>query len=127
MITKNHPVSVRAADLKSALSGLGKLIPRTTSLAVLGCVKVEASGPQVLRLTATDLDFTLSVELPATVEKGLAPFLLPLSRLRELLTGLRSDEVVPFGPAIKAPPVDEFPEIPQVRTCLLYTSDAADE
>ena len=116
MITKNHPVSVRAADLKSALSGLGKLIPRTTSLAVLGCVKVEASGPQVLRLTATDLDFTLSVELPATVEKGLAPFLLPLSRLRELLTGLRSDEVVPFGPAIKAPPVDEFPEIPQVRT-----------
>ncbi len=116
MITQHHPVSVRAADLKSALSGLGKLIPRTPSLAVLGCVKVEAGGPQSVRLTATDLDLTLSVDVPATAEKGLAPFLLPLPRLRELLTGLRSDEVVPLGPSIKAPPVAEFPEIPQVRT-----------
>ncbi len=116
MITKPHPVTVRAADLKSVLAGLGKLIPRTPSLAVLGCVKVEAAGPQILRLTATDLDLTLSVELPATVDKGLAPFLLPLPRLREILTGLRSDEVVPLGPSLKAPPVGEFPEIPQVRT-----------
>ena len=116
MNTQIHPVTVRAADLKAALSGLGKLIPRSPSLAVLGCVKVEAAGPQILRLTATDLDLTLSVELPATVEKGLAPFLLPLTRLRELLTGLRSDEVVPLGPSIKAPPMAEFPEVPQVRT-----------
>jgi hypothetical protein len=116
MITKTHSVSVRAADIKAALPGLGKLIPRTPSLAVLGCVKVEAAGPQSVRLTATDIDFTLSVEVPATVDKGLAPFLLPLPRLRELVTGLRSDEVVPLGPAIKAPPVGEFPEIPMVRT-----------
>jgi len=116
MITQHHPVTVRAADLKSALSGLGKLIPRTPSLAVLGCVKVEAAGPQSVRLTATDLDLTLSIDVPATVEKGLAPFLLPLLRLRELTTGLRSDEVVPLDPAIKAPPATEFPEIPQGRT-----------
>lgn len=116
MTTKTHPVTVRAADLKAALSGLGKLIPRTPSLAVLGCVKVEAAGPRSVRLTATDLDLTLSIELPATVEKDVAPFLLPLPRLRELLTGLRSDEVVPLGPSIKAPPYSEFPEIPQVRT-----------
>jgi DNA polymerase III sliding clamp (beta) subunit (PCNA family) len=116
MITNTHPVEVRAADLKAALPGFGKLIPRSPSLAVLGCVKVEASGPQQLRLTATDLDLTLSVELPSTVEKGLAPFLLSLPRLRELVTGLRADEVVSFGPAIKAPPAAEFPEIVQVRT-----------
>jgi DNA polymerase III sliding clamp (beta) subunit (PCNA family) len=116
MNTQTHPVTVRAADLKAALSGLGKLIPRSPSLAVLGCVKVEAAGPQTLRLTATDIDFTLCVEVPATVGKGLAPFLLPLPRLRELVTGLRSDEVVPLGASIKAPPVDEFPELPQVRT-----------
>jgi hypothetical protein len=116
MITQIHPVSVRAADLKAALSGLGKLIPRSPSLAVLGCVKVESAGPQSVRLTATDIDFTLGVEVPATIDKGLAPFLQPLPRLRELVTGLRSDEVVPFGPAIKAPPVGEFPEIPSVRT-----------
>jgi hypothetical protein len=116
MITKTHPVSVRAADIKAALPGLGKLIPRTPSLAVLGCVKVEAAGPQSVRLTATDIDFALGVEVPATVDKGLTPFLLPLPRLRELVTGLRSDEVVPLGPAIKAPPFGEFPEIPTVRT-----------
>jgi len=116
MIPQTHPVEIRAADLKSALHGLGKLIPRSPSLAVLGCVKVEAAGPKLLRLTATDLDFTLSVEIPATVEKGLAPFLLPIPRLREQLNGLRSDELVQLGPAIKAPPVDEFPEIHQIRT-----------
>ncbi len=114
---KTHPpIQLQAGDLKSVVAGLGKLIPRSPSLAVLGCVKVEAAGPQSVRLTTTDLDLTLSVEIPATVEKGLAPFLLPLPRLRELLTGLRSDELVPLGPAIKAPPVGEFPEIPQVRT-----------
>jgi hypothetical protein len=116
MITKHAPVSVRAADIKSLLSGFGKLIPRAPSLAVLGCVKVEAAGPQSVRLTTTDIDFTLGVEVPATVDKGLAPFLLPLPRLRELVTGLRSNEVVPLGPAIKGPPVGEFPEIPLVRT-----------
>ena len=114
---KTHPpIQLQAGDLKSVIAGLGKLIPRSPSLAVLGCVKVEAGGPQSVRLTATDLDVTLSVDVPATVEKGLAPFLLPLARLRELLTGLRSDEVVPLGPSIKAPPVAEFPENPQVRT-----------
>jgi hypothetical protein len=114
---KTHPpIQLQAGDLKPVVAGLGKLIPRTPSLAVLGCVKVEATGPKILRLTATDLDLTLSVDVPATVEKGLAPFLLPLPRLRELLTGLRLDEVVPLGPSIKAPPVAEFPEIPQVRT-----------
>jgi len=116
MITKRPPATVRAADLRAVLPGLGKLIPRTPSLAVLGCVKVEAAGPQILRLTATDLDMTLIVEIPATVEKGFAPFLLPLARLRELLSGLRADEVVPLGPSVKAPPVAEFPEIPEVRT-----------
>jgi len=114
---KTHPpIQLKAGDLKPVVAGLGKLIPRSPSLAVLGCVKVEAAGPQSVRLTATDLDLSLSLDLPATVEKGLAPFLLPLARLRELLTGLRSDEVVPLGPSIKAPPVAEFPEIPQVRT-----------
>lgn len=116
MTIQTQSVEVRAGDLKHAITGLGKLIPRTPSLAVLGCVKVEAAGPQILRLTSTDLDLILSVEIPASVEKALTPFLLPLARLRELLTGLRSDEVVPLGPSIKAPPVAEFPETPQVRT-----------
>ncbi len=73
MITKHPTATVRAADLKSALSGLGKLVPRTPSLAVLGCVKVEAAGPQSLRLTTTDIDFTLSVTVPATVERASRP------------------------------------------------------
>jgi DNA polymerase III sliding clamp (beta) subunit (PCNA family) len=115
MITKTHPVEVRAADLKSALPGFGKLIPRSPSLAVLGCVKVEGAGPESIRLTATDLDFTLSMELPAAANKGFAPFLLPLPRLRELANGLRAEEVVAFGAESKTPPVGEFPEISQVR------------
>ncbi len=116
MITQTPPVSVRAADLKAVLSGLGKLVPRTPSLAVLGCVKVAAEGSGSVRLTATDIDLTLDITVPTTVEKGFAPFLVPLPRLRELVHGLRADESVRLGPVIKAPPVGEFPEIPMVRT-----------
>jgi len=125
-MTPTIPLSaeVRAADLKPALVGLGKLVPRSPSLAILGCVRVEAVGPQTLRLTTTDLDLSLSLDLPVAIEigsgkgerKGFAPFLLPLSRLRELVVGSRPDEVVSLTPSIKAPPVDEFPEIPLVRT-----------
>lgn len=119
-MTPTIPLSaeVRAADLKPALVGLGKLVPRSPSLAILGCVKVEAVGPQSLRLTTTDLDLSLSLDLPAVIGKGkgFAPFLLPLARLRELVVGTRPDEIVSLTPSIKAPPVDEFPEIPQVRT-----------
>jgi hypothetical protein len=40
---KTHPpIQLKAGDLKSVVAGLGKLIPRSPSLAVLGCVKVEA-------------------------------------------------------------------------------------
>ncbi len=115
MTTQTHPVSVRAADLKAALPGLGRIIPRNPSLAVLGCVKVEAAGPGAVRLTATDLDLTLSLELPATVANGFTPFLVPLPRLRELVHRSRSEELVPLAPMGKVPPLGEFPEIPQVR------------
>ncbi len=116
MIAQKAPIEIRAGDLKPVLSGLGKLIPRKTSLPVLGCVKVEAAGAGLVRLTATDLDLTLSVEIPATVDKGLAPFLLPLPRLREMVHGLRADETVPLGPVPKVPTAAEFPEFAQVRT-----------
>ena len=48
---KTHPpIQLQAGDLKPVVAGLGKLIPRSPSLAVLGCVKVEAGGPQSVRL-----------------------------------------------------------------------------
>jgi DNA polymerase III sliding clamp (beta) subunit (PCNA family) len=116
MTTHPQPIEIRAGDLKPALAGLAKLIPRSPSLIVLGCVKIEPNGKDSLRLTATDLDLTLSVEIPAKVERAITPFLLPLPRLREMVAEMRSDETVRLGPAIKAPPAAEFPEIPMVRT-----------
>jgi len=119
MTTHPQPIEIRAGDLKPALAGLGKLIPRRPSLIVLGCVKIEPNGKDSLRLTATDLDLTLSVEIPALLDHGrkeIAPFLLPLPSLRKIVAELRSDEMVRLGPAIKAPPAAEFPEIPMVRT-----------
>jgi len=116
MTTQSHSVSVRTADLKAVLPGFGKLIPRAPSLAVLGCVKVEAAGADSVRLTATDIDLTLSITVPAKVEKDLPPFLLPLSHLCELVHGLRADESVPLGPALKTPPAAEFSEIVEVRS-----------
>ena len=127
---KIHPsIQIRAGDLKPVVAGLGKLIPRKASLPALRCVKVEMVKRDTLRLTATDLNLTLAIEVPATVGKGgealPTPFLIPLERLRDLVRRTGADEALDLGPAAKAPALDEFPEAVTFRASPIPLPDSA--
>ncbi|MCB1066103.1 MAG: hypothetical protein KDN20_24690, partial [Verrucomicrobiae bacterium] len=122
---KTPPIQIRAGDLKPAVAGLGKLIPRKAALPALQCVKVEALRRDTLRLTASDLSITLALELPATLEKKVEPFLIPLERLREMTRQTRADESLTIGPTVKAPPVGEFPEAATFRASPIELPESA--
>lgn len=109
------------ADLRLAVSGLAKVLSRRATLPVLACVRiesVEAPGRgdrgRRLRFTATDLDLTLRLDLPAQLPPGhrlpeVAPFLLPLDRLRDLSKVVRPHEAIALGPVRGAPPLADWP------------------
>ena len=127
---KTHlPIQIRAGDLKPVVAGLGKLISRSASLPALQCVKVEMVKRDTVRLTATDLNLTLAIEVPATLGKGgeplPAPFLIPLERLRDLVRQTGANEAVHFGPVAKAPALDEFPEAVTFRASPIQLPDSA--
>ena len=76
-MTTHPPIEIRAGDLKPVIAALGKVIPAKGTLPALRCVKVEALNPKTVQLTATDLDVTLRIEVPATTPQKMEPFLLP--------------------------------------------------
>lgn len=122
---KQTPIRIRAGDLKPAVAGLGKLASRKGTLPVLQCVKVETPKRDTLRLTATDLDVTFTIEVPAQLEKKADPFLLPLERLRDLVRQTCAGDELRFGPLAKAPPVGEFPETTVFRASSIPMPDSA--
>lgn len=66
------PISLPVAELKPALTGLGKIIPRNSPLPELQCLRIERTPEGWVCLTATDLDrhVTLRLEEPAGGEPG---------------------------------------------------------
>jgi hypothetical protein len=53
----NVEIEIPVAQLKSALPGLDKIVPRSSSLPVLQCVKVSLSQDEkTIELQAHDLD-----------------------------------------------------------------------
>ncbi|MEM6914946.1 MAG: hypothetical protein AAF491_00165 [Verrucomicrobiota bacterium] len=120
------PIQIRAGDLKPAVAGLGKLIPRSqNSLPVLHCVKVEMPKQGILRFTATDLNVTLTLDVTATWEKKVEPFLVPMHRLREITQQTRADDQLTISPVAKTPPIEEFPDTSGFRASPIELSDSA--
>lgn len=120
------PIQIRAGDLKPAVAGLGKLMPRSqTSLPVLHCVKVEMPRRGILRFTATDLHLTLTLDVTATWEKKVEPFLVPMHRLREITRQTRADDQLKIGPFAKTPPLEEFPDTSGFRASPIELPDSA--
>ena len=82
-------IELAVKDLRPALTGLAKVIPRNYTLAISACVKIEpdpdAAG--TVLLTGTDLDQWLSLRLPGDVGVEAQPMLVPLADLRESIKG----------------------------------------
>ncbi|WP_232289495.1 DNA polymerase III subunit beta [Verrucomicrobium spinosum] len=133
----NHtmtPITLPVAELKSALSGFSKIIPKNSTLPVLQCLKIERTQEGWICLTATDLDrfVTLRLEQPAKGEP--ASLLVPFDNLQKVVKtcdknqrihleagpnnhhSIKFDLVGQIGETkSKAPPVEEYPEIPRIN------------
>jgi len=126
----NPTLELPAAELKTALTGLGKVISRRTTLPVLGHLRVTCSKEGVVTLQATDLDSTVSyqAEHPGTP----CDFLVPYEPLNKLVKGCKepvqliveADDKVRLKTRIGSSPMEqtfttlkaeEFPPTPTVE------------
>src|SRR3989344_4749817 len=120
-----------------AVSITEKTTGKNLSLPVLSFVSLEAKG-RSLRLSATNLDVGLTIELPAKVDKEgaamvsgavLANFLANLSRDEKVKLEMAGDNLTVSGARnsglIKTYPRDDFPSIPQLANGQAFDLPAA--
>ena len=142
----SHPIiKLPVAELKAATSGFTKVIPRHTTLPVLGMVHLERDRQGWVHLTATDLDTFLSLRLEAPQQIGEpVKCLVPWPELQKLgktcladesldLEVLAEDNVLlrhqpgghPVEQVITSAPVGDFPAVPQITSTSVSLDDAA--
>ena len=141
-----HPIiKLPVAELKTAVSGLIKVVPRHITLPVLGMVHVERDRQGWVHLTATDLDTFLSLRLEAPQQIGEpATCLVPFAELQKLGKTCPTDEVLdlevlaedrlllrhrigshPVEQVVTSAPVGDFPAVPQITASSVSLDEAA--
>lgn len=128
------PIPLPIAELKSALSGIGKVINPRTTLPVLQHVKVERTTDGWIALTGTDLDRFVTMRLEHPAEGPPCAVLVPFDQLQQLSKNCGRDErllidITEQGPVIKFAladnlgetkvkplPVAEFPDTPRLKS-----------
>jgi DNA polymerase III sliding clamp (beta) subunit (PCNA family) len=75
------PIPLPMAELKPALNGLSKIIPRRITLPIIGAVKIHRSNEGWIPLTGTDLDQFATVRLQQPAPGEPASILIPLDEL----------------------------------------------
>ncbi len=128
-----QPITLPVAELKAALTGLGKVVGPHPALAILGNIKIERTADGWIALTSTDLDrfVTLRLEHPAAGPP--ATILLPYDQLAQVVKNCGRGETIevessPEASIIRFPlgnefgesklafvPPDEFPDTPRLQ------------
>lgn len=114
--------TVDAKDLRQGIARAKRAASSSnTAMAVLRSLRVEAIGPDWLRLTGTDLDRVAMVDIPAVVSDPAGTALLPIALAQKVIKGtgpieLRSatDAVILENGAryeLAASFPDEFPDV----------------
>ena len=132
--THMNPIALPIAELKSALSGIGKVLNSKATLPVLHHVKVERTSDGWIALTGTDLDRFVTMRLEHPAEGPPVAVLVPYEQLQQLSKNCSKDErlliettpegtVIIFAQAnnlgaskVKPFPVDQFPQVPRIKT-----------
>ena len=131
------PIALPIAELKPALTGLGKVIQRHSALPVLQHLKIERTQDGWVALSATDLDHFVTVRLEQPSAGEPLSLLVPYDELLKLTKNcpktdtllIRQDDSGPGTSAIiqyaigtqiaeakvDSLPVAEFPEIPRIK------------
>ncbi len=138
-----NPITLPLAELKSGLTGLGKIINPKSSLPILQSLRIERTPDGWVCLTATDLDrfVTLRLEQPAKGEP--LAMLVPYDDLLRLTKNGGKDEALQLEPGpdktaiirfnlgsetgetkVRSLPVDEFPAMPRIQSNAIPVSDA---
>lgn len=130
-----HIVSLPVSELKSALTGLGKIIKKRNPLPVLGNIKVQRDTSGKVHLHAADIDAFVSTELNEPQTGAPVGFLVPFEPLQKAVKGLGSKEEIHLlhdgtdsvtietqvaGQQVRqshnTPKLDEWPDEPVVTT-----------
>ena len=128
------PITLPMAELKPALTGLGKLIQKSHGLPVLKTIKIERTAEGWVSLTATDLDAFATVRLEQPAEGEPLALLVPHEELARTVKTCGKDENILVAPGAKntgfiqyglgsqlaeiefeSLPVEEFPEAPHIN------------
>ena len=128
-----NPITLPMAELKPALTGLGKLIQKSHGLPVLKTIKVERTAEGWVSLTATDLDAFATVRLEQPAQGEPFALLVPHEDLARTVKTCGKDENILVAPGnnqtgfiqyglgsqiaeiqFEALPVVEFPETPRI-------------
>ena len=136
------PIALPIAELKPALTGLGKVIARRCTLPVLGNLKIERTKDGWIALTGTDLDHhvTVRLEQPGAGEPG--ALLIPFEELQKTMKACGQGEELLVEAAdkdaailkyrigqqfvetkVESLPVEEFPAIPRFKSDAIALPD----
>ena len=89
-------ITLPVSELKSALSGLAKVLPRSASLPVLHHLHLSRSASGVLKLQATDLSSFATYRFSHTETGKAVEMLVPYEPLAKTVKGCRSTDLVTF-------------------------------
>ncbi len=137
----NTVIELPAAELKTALTGLGKVISKRTTLPVLEHLRVTRTKEGLVTLEATDLDCTARYQVEQPSEGAPFDCLVPFHPLNQLVKGGKEPVQIELEPKNKVRlkthvgsspmeqvfdtlPVDELPPSP-VLTGPAITLDTA--
>ena len=137
------PIALPIAELKPALTGLGKVINRRSALPVLNHIKIERTKDGWIGLTATDLDQYVTVRLEQPAEGDPTTLLVPFDELLKITKSCPKTDTLllragdanavsiqyAIGTEIAESKVDslpaaEFPEIPRIKGEPIAVPDA---
>lgn len=92
-------ITLPVAELRTALAGLGKVIPKRITLAVLGNVRVRRHGSGLIDLTVTDLDRTLTYSMNHRGQAEPATLLVPFGDLNNVAKSCDNANIIELEPA----------------------------
>ena len=126
-------IALPIAELKPALTGLGKVINRRCPLPVLSHVKIERTKDGWIALTGTDIDSFVTARLEQPSDGDPISILVPFDELLKIVKNCqKTDSLMVSGDdktviveyavgnqvaeaKLSSLPVAEFPEIPRIK------------
>ena len=91
-------IQLPVAELKTALPELSKLLSRSHPLPILGAVRIERAGNNII-LTTTDLHSSVSYRFPATDAGEPAVLVIPFAELSRIVKETASEEILTVSAA----------------------------